>query len=242
MPRYLIEWHIDAEDAVDPHDAAQYARKIQLDPDSPAVVFHITNTETGDQTVIDLLSDDPEALTDLLRSRIENRITELVKVWSAGVKAEDWKHLGYPDMTAWRDALLAGTKFSREVRQAIVAELAPMPVAEIEAATGAGHATVIRDLKATGPSGPPGTPRQEAARQREQAKSKPAETPAKGSQPNTETPKAAKPAKTMNRAKLALELEAERLGVTLGDDTTETDAEPAKTTRAKKPSERKKTI
>lgn len=59
MPRYLVEWHIDAEDAIDPHDAARYAREMQLDPGSAATIFHVTNTVTGDQTVVDLLDDQP---------------------------------------------------------------------------------------------------------------------------------------------------------------------------------------
>jgi hypothetical protein len=79
MPRYLVEWHIDAEDAADPQDAAQYARKMQLDPKTPATVFHVTNTETGDQTVIDLNPDVPsdEQKRLMLKSRIHQRLTEL---------------------------------------------------------------------------------------------------------------------------------------------------------------------
>lgn len=58
--RYRVEWAIDIE-AKTPREAAEIARKIQLDPDSLATVFDVTEHDTaGDAARVDLLESEEE--------------------------------------------------------------------------------------------------------------------------------------------------------------------------------------
>jgi hypothetical protein len=109
------------------------------------------------------------------------------------VAAGDWQTLGYPDLEAWRLDIRSDTRFETAARKSIVKRLTAIgkTVREIEAATGAGHATIIRDqAEASGPHGPqeipekpgqaetsrvpdgtqPQNARQRAARERETAR------------------------------------------------------------------------
>lgn len=58
MPSYRVVWEIDVETEFDsPLEAAEIARAIQLDPDSSATVFTVTDSDTGEETIADLLED-----------------------------------------------------------------------------------------------------------------------------------------------------------------------------------------
>lgn len=57
MPTYHVRWEIDIETEFDsPLEAARQAQAIQRDPDSIATVFEVTDPETGEKTVYDLLN------------------------------------------------------------------------------------------------------------------------------------------------------------------------------------------
>lgn len=108
-------------------------------------------------------------------TRIRGNLSAAADEYLEGVRAEDWKVLGYPDIESWRDGLLSGLKLSQAVRQSVVVEMTAdgRTVREIEAATGAGLGTISRDQKKAGVrSGTRATPRQKAARKREAARPK----------------------------------------------------------------------
>lgn len=52
MREYTVVWTIQV-DAEDPRDAAEQAQRIQLDEESIATVFYVTD-EDGEETTIDL--------------------------------------------------------------------------------------------------------------------------------------------------------------------------------------------
>jgi hypothetical protein len=54
MAQYRIIWSIDIE-ADSPEQAAHQARQYQLDPDSTATVFAVTDADTGQEQVVDLI-------------------------------------------------------------------------------------------------------------------------------------------------------------------------------------------
>lgn len=53
---YKVEWLIDI-DADTPEEAVAKARECQLDPESTATSFQVTDCETGECTTIDLIND-----------------------------------------------------------------------------------------------------------------------------------------------------------------------------------------
>jgi hypothetical protein len=82
MPDYLVEWDIDIFDVSTPHDAAEKALRIQRNPNSIATVFRVTNTETSEQTIIDL-GKQPEAPNRYEDDRAEDddRVEALWTAW-----------------------------------------------------------------------------------------------------------------------------------------------------------------
>lgn len=54
MSVYLVEWRIDIE-AETPERAAEIAQRIQRDPGSHATVFEVTDQDTEDLFLVDLL-------------------------------------------------------------------------------------------------------------------------------------------------------------------------------------------
>jgi len=53
MTEFLVEWKIDI-DTTDPVEAAKEARRIQLDTESIATVFEVTDKKTGKTFEVDL--------------------------------------------------------------------------------------------------------------------------------------------------------------------------------------------
>ena len=51
--RYVATWTIDIEDANSPVEAARYARRMQA-PGTSAVVFDVTNLQSGETVSVDL--------------------------------------------------------------------------------------------------------------------------------------------------------------------------------------------
>lgn len=105
-------------------------------------------------------------------TRIRTSLKSAVKDYADAVRLRDWETLGYESMEAWRGHILGYTGLSRDARVEIVGTLTDIGMSqrEIEAATGAGHATVVRDQRehaAGGPHGPRASARQQAARDRE---------------------------------------------------------------------------
>lgn len=82
-------------------------------------------------------------------------------LYAKAAAEEDWRVLGYPGITAWAAGEFGPDRFSAERRKEIVAMLTRggYTVRQVEAATGAGHGTVIRDQQeiTRGPFGPPGS-------------------------------------------------------------------------------------
>jgi hypothetical protein len=106
-------------------------------------------------------------------TRIRGRLDAMVDDYLEGLREEDWKTLGCPNVAAWRDAILDGLQFGRVARQRIVKELTARGWTQrrIAAATGAGTGTISRDQTAVGaPGGAQATARQKAARDREAAR------------------------------------------------------------------------
>lgn len=54
MPSFYVSWDIDIYEVDSPRVAAQKALDIMRDPQSTATVFHVRNTSTGEETVVDL--------------------------------------------------------------------------------------------------------------------------------------------------------------------------------------------
>ena len=54
MPEFYVTWGIDIYEVDSPHEAAQKALDIMRDPQSAATIFHVRNTSTGEETVVDL--------------------------------------------------------------------------------------------------------------------------------------------------------------------------------------------
>ena len=99
-------------------------------------------------------------------NRICNALGEGFSQLRTALHERDWDVLGYPDPAAYVQAVREGVpyRWSLETgdRQELVWELrlAGHTIREIEAATGSGHGTVIRDVAAAqeaagGPNGPP---------------------------------------------------------------------------------------
>lgn len=53
MRPYRVSWEIDL-DADHPFDAAVQAREMQEDGESTATIFTVTDTETGEEVVLDV--------------------------------------------------------------------------------------------------------------------------------------------------------------------------------------------
>ena len=62
MPRYLVTWEIDIEDAVSPEDAARQAFAIVQRPGTSATVFDVIEHDTNGEAVrVDLLEENEAA-------------------------------------------------------------------------------------------------------------------------------------------------------------------------------------
>lgn len=82
---YLITWEIEL-DGDSPEEVARLALKIQRDPESSATVFKVWD-EDGIDTVIDLLTDQPEATMDF--SEALRHLKKGFRVTRAGWNGED---------------------------------------------------------------------------------------------------------------------------------------------------------
>lgn len=60
MPDYRVTWEIDAENIGNMLEAAQWAREQQTAEGTGAVVFTVTDTETGESAQVDLNLDEDD--------------------------------------------------------------------------------------------------------------------------------------------------------------------------------------
>jgi len=130
-------------------------------------------------------------------NRIRQNLSAAADEYLQALEDEDWKTLGFPDVETWRAELMAGVKFSKAARQAIVKTLTVQGKTQrqIAAATGAGMGTVERDQKEVGaPSGAQASPRQLAARDREAAKDRQALPKTNFQQPRQQSAPGPRPA------------------------------------------------
>lgn len=80
MTEYLVRWDIDKE-AADPIAAARDARRTQLDPESWAVCFKVTDKATGIEVEVDLDEEDVAEVVTPTESDILTRIMVEADAW-----------------------------------------------------------------------------------------------------------------------------------------------------------------